>query len=251
MEDGQSVNFGVLRLRLRSRAVVGLSGLLAWSLLGPIPLAMTSSTPVHPWLAWLPPLACLAVGIGQLGRRPRLARALLVGAFPPAAILGGFAMQPRAGEGLGGLASSAAALGMMLYVAGAVRVLGGAMELAPSVSARLGDEGQLPGERRKRLAGALWVALASMGAFALVAVAPYLLPGSELTSRFGSSASEARLLMACTGACLGLGALAFVVAPSFRARHASARERRRGMLRFALYLLVLAAGASSIWLLLR
>jgi hypothetical protein len=176
---------------------------------------------------------------------------LLLGSFPSSAILGAFLMQPDAQAGLGALATAAAALGMLLYVAGAVRVLGGAMELAPSVSARLKDDAHVPGERRRRVASALWVTLASAGAFLVLAVAPHAQSVEELQGRFGAGTGEARLLMASVGASLGLGTLAFVVAPSLRARRASQHERRRGLLRGALYLLALTAAALTLWRLFR
>ncbi|NOY90825.1 MAG: hypothetical protein GXP55_06395 [Deltaproteobacteria bacterium] len=247
MENGQIVKVGEVPPRLRSRAVVALAGLLAWLLLGPLPLALSSTPMNRPWLAWPAPLACLALGVSQMGRRPRVSRALLLGVFPPLAILGAFLLQPAAGVGLGALATGVAALGMLLYVAGSVRILGGAMELAPSVSARSKDEGHVPGERRRRLASSLWVVLTTAGAFSVLAIAPYVEDDTLLTARFGSSAMEARLLMASVGASLGLGALAFVVAPSLRTRRPSAHERRRRWLRFGLYLLALTTGALLVW----
>jgi len=240
VENGQSVKNGEMPLRLRSRAILGVAAFLAWALLGPLPLLLSGTAPLHLWLTGSPAALSLGLGLYWLGRRPRVAQGLLLGAFPSAAILSAYLMQPDSSTALGTLATGAAALGMILYVAGAARILGGAMELAPSVSAHSSDEAHVPGERRRRLASALWVVLASAGVFCVLAVAPYVESVAELTSRFGEAAGEARLLMASAAASLGLGTLAFLVAPSLRARRASTHERRRVLARFVLYLSLLA-----------
>jgi len=218
-------------------------------LAGPIPLLTGPQGNVEAIWTGVLPLGALGAGVALMRSRPRWAEVLLLGAFPPALLVAGYLEQPPGLEnGLSGYAVAVASLGLALYLIGALRTLSSKTALDAHTSAPLDSDGAARSEPRRRVAGAVWVTLAAVGAFIVFGVAPYVIDTEALIASFGPGATEARLLMAAIGTCLGLGSLVFTVAPALRARRETDARRSRRMLRPALYLVALVIAAVFWWL---
>jgi len=233
---------GVERLR------VGLLGLNAWIVVFLVPTLHLGLGDLLSSALALAPLLMLAGGLGALQVRPDVARGALLVGFPPTL---GLAVAARPDlverEIYDPLTVGLGAASLLAYVAFAARACVRPDRTKP-VTAQEGRAREPVVEpAARRWMRRVLLGVTSLGAAAVVGIAPVAADRAALAERWGDSLDDALVLTVVVATVAAAFALGAVVGPALRAERKgrATRGRRR---RRVLVSVVLAAAAGAAWL---
>jgi hypothetical protein len=237
-------------LPLESRAdvrTVGLLGLNVWAVALAIPaLGAAQAASVGLLLALFGPLVALGLALAALRvGHPAAPPATLAG-FPAALALGiGARPELQHGEAHTPFTLAIAVLSFVAWSAAAARALGRPPLGRPATSQPLGPHGEpSPARRRRARARRALLAVTSLGALTLVAIAPALRDRGELERAWGDAAPEGALLTTVAAGALATIVLGAFVGPALRAERAAVASRP-SWLRVGFAILAFATGIAA------
>jgi hypothetical protein len=207
---------------------IALLGLNVWAVSLAIPaLDASRSASVGLFAALLVPLAALALALATLRARHPAAAFATLGAFPVALALGvGARPELQRGDAHTPLTLCVAVLSLVAWATAAAHALGRAPRGRSTTLQPLGPRSEAsPGRQRRTRARRALLAVASLGAVALVSVAPALLDRGEAERVWGEAAPEGVLFATIAGGALATLLLGGVIGPSLRAGRATAASR--------------------------
>lgn len=224
---------------------VAVLGVNVWAVLLAIPLAYGPG-PLD-WArasALALPLAVLAAGTLTLRRLSAGARWLLLAGFPSAvAVVMAARPELRALDAYPPLGLALGALSLAAFGGAAAFAIGRPRATRHTTRQPLASPpSPLPGAARRTLARRLLLGGATVGALALVAVAPALGGRAGATRAWSDAAEQGALLASVVGSALATIVLGVFVGPALRANRARTEPRTSGR-RVVLALLVVASGA--------
>jgi hypothetical protein len=199
---------------------VGLLGLNVWAIALAIPaLGATHTASIGFVSGLLGPLVALGLALAALRARHPAARLTTLAGFPTALALGvGARPELQFGEGHTPLTMVLAAASFVAWSAAAARALGRPARGRTATTQPLGPHGEPSAERRRRTrARRVLLTVTSLGALALVALAPALRDRGEWERVWGEAAPEGALLTTVAGGALATLVLGALVGPALRA----------------------------------